>query len=123
MESIAERQPQLQPALLRLSAGISRHFTLCLFTPEIAPHLTSAFPDVSTAFPCSFFGFDFYGHMECPLSSLEYEIGRPVAAAEGLDLKAVSFGDAEVIARPRAFDTGDRCASRDARWSAVTMQQ
>jgi hypothetical protein len=32
-------------------------------------------------------------------------------------------GDAEVIARPRAFDTLDHCASRDARWSAVSMQQ
>jgi len=31
--------------------------------------------------------------------------------------------DAEVIARPRAFDTLDHCASRDAQWSAVSMQQ
>ena len=32
-------------------------------------------------------------------------------------------GDAEVIAYPRAFDTLEHWASRDARWSAVSMQQ
>jgi hypothetical protein len=33
------------------------------------------------------------------------------------------LGDAKVIARPHAFDTRDHCASRDAQWSAVSIQQ